>query len=149
MEYNDFLISTPEEFEKIAKEYSKMLKNNSLKKIGEEVLGLINSLSFVYKIILKNSRNQKLSNLIKPLKSPLPEESSKLSLLFETSCNATSPFFQPKNLFTLRNCVKVLIEKEAELVSKLVCSLPLVSSRQIEKSISFHLDSIKILTKLI
>ena len=149
MEYNDFLISTPEEFEKIAKAYHSLLRNkNVFENLGKEILEILNSLSFIYETILKNSRNNRLSNLIKEVYFPLNEQQETLSNSFSVNLKNLS-LSKPKNLFTLRLCIKLSIEKEADLVLKLIEFATLTPSPYANQYIEQHLKSIKTLTQII
>ena len=149
MGYNDFLISSPKQFENLAREYSQMLKSkNSLLETGKELINLFQFLSFVYETILKNSNGQRLTTLMDNLIHGLSLDISDVCLMFSIDPK-TIKLKTPKNLNTLRDCLKLSISTESVVVLKLIEILKATNSAVVNEISLKHLETIKQLTKYI
>lgn len=149
MEYNDFLISNPKQFENLAREYSQMLKSkNSLLETGKDLINLFQFLSFIYETILRNSNGQRLTTLMNNLIHCLSLDISDACLMFSINPKTIKTKL-PKNLNNLRDCLKLSISTEAVLIEKLLTMLKLSNCDVIEEIAKRHLEIVKQLTKYI
>lgn len=138
MEYNDNLISSPDEFALLAKEYSEKLKRSKLE--SKSLFEKLYLLNWVYGYIAIRIRNMRIRNEFKALEKEVSQNIALLLSELETEFSETN-IALPKRPNNLRFCLKFAIQKETEFLEELVSFLD--EDSPILREIAFsHLNNI-------
>lgn len=117
MEYNDNIISSPDEFALLAKEYHDNLKRSKLESTSLfEKLYLLN---WVYGYISNRIRNGRLKNDFRELEKNVSQNISILLSELEAEFSKTK-IELPKRPNNFRFCLKFAIQKESEFLEELI-----------------------------
>ncbi len=150
MKYNDSIISSPEDFAKMAKEYSAKLKREEnsheiFHNIDVALLDDINySISFInwlYSYIKRNVRSKKLYSIFESLEKQTGLDMSDLRTQFELE--KTEKITKPRRLNNLYSCVRLALHSEAEFLQKLLLVPSFENYEFLIQIINEHLDFIK------
>lgn len=146
MEYNDNLISSPEEFAKMAKEFSKKNKDfHRYNQDGETLLIKLLSLNWFYNYIAMRLYNNKIKNLITAISHQCILDIKEIGKIFELE-TIGKKFLKPKCFSNLKHCFKVAINLEIEILE--ILNMIEIYSQYTLSEIKFnHLNNIKELTK--
>lgn len=138
MEYNDNLISSPDEFALLAKEYNEKLKRSKLE--SKSLFEKLYLLNWVYGYIAIRIRNMRIRNEFKALEKEVSQNIALLLSELETEFSETN-IALPKRLNNLRFCLKFAIQKETEFLEELVSFLD--EDSPVLREIAFsHLNNI-------
>ena len=152
MEYNDNIISSPDEFALLAKEYNEKLKRSKLE--SKSLFEKLYLLNWVYGYIAIRIRNMRIRNEFKELEQNHADEivtlegfgeksMQNIALLLselETEFSETN-IALPKRPNNLRFCLKFAIQKETEFLEELVSFLD--EDSPVLREIAFsHLNNI-------
>lgn len=138
MEYNDNLISSPDEFALLAKEYNEKLKRSKLE--SKSLFEKLYLLNWVYGYIAIRIRNIRIRNEFKALEKEVSQNIALLLSELETEFSETN-IALPKRPNNLRFCLKFAIQKETEFLEELVSFLD--EDSPILREIAFsHLNNI-------
>ena len=135
MEYDDNKISTPDEFDELAKEY----KNREFQNFDKifEKLFLINT---VYSYVAKNIRSFRLRETFLGLAKQTELDLDELSKIYKVE---DKNFHYPKRFKSYYFCLRLLLKTEAEF-------LELSLSNNLPNEITFeHLENLKTISSLI
>ena len=142
MEYNDNLISLPEEFAFLAKEYSNALKK-AKNTLNENCLKILLELNYIYGYIKRNVRKQKIITLMNNLEKQTVLDLSDLKQFYQTNCENIK--FYKARYNNLRICLKRSISLETKFIS----SLMLDSNNNYYEIILNHLSNLYIFNDLL
>lgn len=120
MEYNDNLISSPDEFALLAKEYNEKLKRSKLE--SKSLFEKLYLLNWVYGYIAIRIRNMRIRNEFKELEKEVSQNITLLLSELETEFSETN-IALPKRPNNLRFCLKFAIQKETEFLEELIAFL--------------------------
>ena len=135
MEYDDDKISTPDEFDKISKEYEER-KFQSIDLLFEKLF-LLNE---IYSFVERNIRNFRLREIFRELKKQISLDIEDLSKLYSQNKNNPPQFKRFRNYFY---CLRLILKTEAEFLElSIENGLP-------NEIILEHIEIIKQLSKLI
>lgn len=138
MEYNDNIISSPDEFALLAKEYNEKLKRSKLE--SKSLFEKLYLLNWVYGYIAIRIRNMRIRNEFKALEKEVSQNIALLLSELETEFSETN-IALPKELSNFRLCLKFAIRKETEFLEELVSFLD--EDSPILREIAFsHLNNI-------
>ncbi|MCI6572775.1 MAG: hypothetical protein MSA34_00215 [Firmicutes bacterium] len=138
MEYNDNIISSPDEFALLAKEYNEKLKRSKLE--SKSLFEKLYLLNWVYGYIAIRIRNIRIRNEFKALEKEVSQNIALLLSELETEFSETN-IALPKRPNNLRFCLKFAIQKETEFLEELVSFLD--EDSPILREIAFsHLNNI-------
>ncbi len=138
MEYNDNIISSPDEFALLAKEYNEKLKRSKLE--SKSLFEKLYLLNWVYGYIAIRIRNMRIRNEFKALEKEVSQNIALLLSELETVFSETN-IALPKRPYNLRFCLKFAIQKETEFLEELVSFLD--EDSPILREIAFsHLNNI-------
>ena len=138
MEYNDNLISSPDEFALLAKEYNEKLKRSKLE--SKSLFEKLYLLNWVYGYIAIRIRNMRIRNEFKELEKETSQNITFLLSELETEFSETN-IALPKRPNNLRFCLKFAIQKETEFLEELVSFLD--EDSPVLREIAFsHLNNI-------
>ncbi len=138
MEYNDNLISSPDEFALLAKEYNEKLKRSKLE--SKSLFEKLYLLNWVYGYIAIRIRNMRIRNEFKELEKEVSQNITLLLSELETEFSETN-IALPKRPNNLRFCLKFAIQKETEFLEELVSFLD--EDSPVLREIAYsHLDNI-------
>ena len=138
MEYNDNIISSPDEFALLAKEYNEKLKRSKLE--SKSLFEKLYLLNWVYGYIAIQIRNMQIRNEFKALEKEVSQNIALLLSELETEFSETN-IALPKELSNFRLCLKFAIQKETEFLEELVSFLD--EDSPILREIAFsHLNNI-------
>ncbi len=138
MEYNDNLISSPDEFALLAKEYNEKLKRSKLE--SKSLFEKLYLLNWVYGYIAIRIRNMRIRNEFKALEKEVSQNIALLLSELETEFSETN-IALPKRPNNLRFCLKFAIQKETEFLEELVSFLD--EDSPVLREIAFsHLNNI-------
>lgn len=138
MEYNDNLISSPDEFALLAKEYNEKLKRSKLE--SKSLFEKLYLLNWVYGYIAIRIRNMRIRNEFKTLEKEVSQNITLLLSELETEFSETN-IALPKRPNNLRFCLKFAIQKETEFLEELVSFLD--EDSPVLREIAFsHLNNI-------
>lgn len=138
MEYNDNIISSPDEFALLAKEYNEKLKRSKLE--SKSLFEKLYLLNWVYGYIAIQIRNMQIRNEFKALEKEVSQNIALLLSELETEFSETN-IALPKRPNNLRFCLKFAIQKETEFLEELVSFLD--EDSPILREIAFsHLNNI-------
>lgn len=138
MEYNDNIISSPDEFALLAKEYNEKLKRSKLE--SKSLFEKLYLLNWVYGYIAIRIRNMRIRNEFKALEKEVSQNIALLLSELETEFSETS-IALPKRPNNLRFCLKFAIQKETEFLEELVSFLD--EDSPVLREIAFsHLNNI-------
>ncbi len=138
MEYNDNIISSPDEFALLAKEYNEKLKRSKLE--SKSLFEKLYLLNWVYGYIAIRIRNMRIRNEFKALEKEVSQNIALLLSELETEFSETN-IALPKRPNNLRFCLKFAIQKETEFLEELVSFLD--EDSPILREIAFsHLNNI-------
>lgn len=138
MEYNDNIISSPDEFALLAKEYNEKLKRSKLE--SKSLFEKLYLLNWVYGYIAIRIRNMRIRNEFKALEKEVSQNIALLLSELETEFSETN-IALPKRPNNLRFCLKFAIQKETEFLEELVSFLD--EDSPVLKEIAFsHLNNI-------
>lgn len=138
MEYNDNLISSPDEFALLAKEYNEKLKRSKLE--SKSLFEKLYLLNWVYGYIAIRIRNIRIRNEFKALEKEVSQNIALLLSELETEFSETN-IALPKRPNNLRFCLKFAIQKETEFLEELVSFLD--EDSPVLREIAFsHLNNI-------
>ena len=138
MEYNDNIISSPDEFALLAKEYNEKLKRSKLE--SKSLFEKLYLLNWVYGYIAIRIRNMRIRNEFKELEKETSQNITFLLSELETEFSETN-IALPKRPNNLRFCLKFAIQKETEFLEELVSFLD--EDSPILREIAFsHLNNI-------
>lgn len=138
MEYNDNLISSPDEFALLAKEYNEKLKRSKLE--SKSLFEKLYLLNWVYGYIAIRIRNMRIRNEFKALEKEVSQNIALILSELETEFSETN-IALPKRPNNLRFCLKFAIQKETEFLEELVSFLD--EDSPILREIAFsHLNNI-------
>ena len=138
MEYNDNLISSPDEFALLAKEYNEKLKRSKLE--SKSLFEKLYLLNWVYGYIAIQIRNMQIRNEFKALEKEVSQNIALLLSELETEFSETN-IALPKRPNNLRFCLKFAIQKETEFLEELVSFLD--EDSPVLREIAFsHLNNI-------
>ena len=135
MEYNDNIISSPDEFALLAKEYNEKLKRSKLE--SKSLFEKLYLLNWVYGYIAIRIRNIRIRNEFKALEKEVSQNIALLLSELETEFSETN-IALPKRPNNLRFCLKFAIQKETEFLEELVSFLDEDSPVLREIYQSFH-----------
>lgn len=145
MEYNDNIISSPDEFALLAKEYNEKLKRSKLE--SQKLFESLYLLNWIYGFISKHIRVLKTKTRFQEFEKKI---SSDISLLF-SELNSTfenQKLEIPKRIPNLRFCLQFSLENETNFLHELIPFLD--DDKPILREIAFsHLDLISALSKYI
>ena len=138
MEYNDNIISSPDEFALLAKEYNEKLKRSKLE--SKSLFEKLYLLNWVYGYIAIRIRNMRIRNEFKELEKETSQNITFLLSELETEFSETN-IALPKELSSFRLCLKFAIRKETEFLEELVSFLD--EDSPVLREIAFsHLNNI-------
>ena len=138
MEYNDNIISSPDEFALLAKEYNEKLKRSKLE--SKSLFEKLYLLNWVYGYIAIRIRNMRIRNEFKALEKEVSQNITFLLSELKTEFSETN-IALPKELSNFRLCLKFAIQKETEFLEELVSFLD--EDSPILREIAFsHLNNI-------
>ena len=138
MEYNDNIISSPDEFALLAKEYNEKLKRSKLE--SKSLFEKLYLLNWVYGYIAIRIRNMRIRNEFKALEKEVSQNITFLLSELKTEFSETN-IALPKRPNNLRFCLKFAIQKETEFLEELVSFLD--EDSPILREIAFsHLNNI-------
>lgn len=138
MEYNDNIISSPDEFALLAKEYNEKLKRSKLE--SKSLFEKLYLLNWVYGYIAIRIRNIRIRNEFKALEKEVSQNITLLLSELETEFFETN-IALPKRPNNLRFCLKFAIQKETEFLEELVSFLD--EDSPVLREIAFsHLNNI-------
>lgn len=138
MEYNDNIISSPDEFALLAKEYNEKLKRSKLE--SKSLFEKLYLLNWVYGYIAIRIRNIRIRNEFKALEKEVSQNIALLLSELETEFSETN-IALPKELSNFRLCLKFAIQKETEFLEELVSFLD--EDSPVLREIAFsHLNNI-------
>lgn len=138
MEYNDNLISSPDEFALLAKEYNEKLKRSKLE--SKSLFEKLYLLNWVYGYIAIRIRNMRIRNEFKELEKETSQNITFLLSELKTEFSETN-IALPRKLSNFRLCLKFAIRKETEFLEELVSFLD--EDSPILREIAFsHLNNI-------
>ena len=138
MEYNDNIISSPDEFALLAKEYNEKLKRSKLE--SKSLFEKLYLLNWVYGYIAIRIRNMRIRNEFKELEKEVSQNIALLLSELETEFSETN-IALPKRPNNLRFCLKFAIQKETEFLEELVSFLD--EDSPVLREIAFsHLNNI-------
>lgn len=138
MEYNDNIISSPDEFALLAKEYNEKLKRSKLE--SKSLFEKLYLLNWVYGYIAIRIRNMRIRNEFKALEKEVSQNIALLLSELETEFSETN-IALPKKPNNLRFCLKFAIQKETEFLEELVSFLD--EDSPVLREIAFsHLNNI-------
>ena len=138
MEYNDNIISSPDEFALLAKEYNEKLKRSKLE--SKSLFEKLYLLNWVYGYIAIRIRNIRIRNEFKALEKEVSQNIALLLSELETEFSETN-IALPKELSNFRLCLKFAIRKETEFLEELVSFLD--EDSPVLREIAFsHLNNI-------
>lgn len=138
MEYNDNIISSPDEFALLAKEYNEKLKRSKLE--SKSLFEKLYLLNWVYGYIAIRIRNMRIRNEFKELEKETSQNITFLLSELKTEFSETN-IALPKELSNFRLCLKFAIRKETEFLEELVSFLD--EDSPILREIAFsHLNNI-------
>lgn len=138
MEYNDNIISSPDEFALLAKEYNEKLKRSKLE--SKSLFEKLYLLNWVYGYIAIRIRNMRIRNEFKELEKETSQNITFLLSELKTEFSETN-IALPKRPNNLRFCLKFAIQKETEFLEELVSFLD--EDSPILREIAFsHLNNI-------
>ena len=138
MEYNDNIISSPDEFALLAKEYNEKLKLSKLE--SKSLFEKLYLLNWVYGYIAIQIRNMQIRNEFKALEKEVSQNIALLLSELETEFSETN-IALPKRPNNPRFCLKFAIQKETEFLEELVSFLD--EDSPILREIAFsHLNNI-------
>ena len=138
MEYNDNIISSPDEFVLLAKEYNEKLKRSKLE--SKSLFEKLYLLNWVYGYIAIRIRNIRIRNEFKALEKEVSQNIALLLSELETEFSETN-IALPKRPNNLRFCLKFAIQKETEFLEELVSFLD--EDSPVLREIAFsHLNNI-------
>jgi hypothetical protein len=138
VEYNDNIISSPDEFALLAKEYNEKLKRSKLE--SKSLFEKLYLLNWVYGYIAIRIRNMRIRNEFKALEKEVSQNIALLLSELETEFSETN-IALPKRPNNLRFCLKFAIQKETEFLEELVSFLD--EDSPILREIAFsHLNNI-------
>lgn len=138
MEYNDNLISSPDEFALLAKEYNEKLKRSKLE--SKSLFEKLYLLNWVYGYIAIRIRNMRIRNEFKELEKEVSQNITLLLSELETEFSETN-IALPKRPNNLRFCLKFAIQKETEFLEELIAFLD--EDSPVLREIAYsHLDNI-------
>ena len=138
MEYNDNIISSPDEFALLAKEYNEKLKRSKLE--SKSLFEKLYLLNWVYGYIAIQIRNMQIRNEFKALEKEVSQNIALLLSELETEFSETN-IALPKRPNHLRFCLKFAIQKETEFLEELVSFLD--EDSPVLREIAFsHLNNI-------
>lgn len=138
MEYNDNIISSPDEFALLAKEYNEKLKRSKLE--SKSLFEKLYLLNWVYGYIAIQIRNMQIRNEFKALEKEVSQNIALLLSELETEFSETN-IALPKRPNNLRFCLKFAIQKETEFLEELVSFLD--EDSPVLREIAFsHLNNI-------
>lgn len=138
MEYNDNLISSPDEFALLAKEYNEKLKRSKLE--SKSLFEKLYLLNWVYGYIAIRIRNMRIRNEFKALEKEVSQNITLLLSELETEFSETN-IALPKRPNNLRFCLKFAIQKETEFLEELIAFLD--EDSPVLREIAYsHLDNI-------
>ena len=138
MEYNDNIISSPDEFALLAKEYNEKLKRSKLE--SKSLFEKLYLLNWVYGYIAIQIRNMQIRNEFKALEKEVSQNITFLLSELKTEFSETN-IALPKRPNNLRFCLKFAIQKETEFLEELVSFLD--EDSPILREIAFsHLNNI-------
>lgn len=147
MEYRDNIIASPEEFAKMAKEYSQKLKKSKNSEIKHSDLFLkLFLLNYLYSYIKRNVRSPKLKVYMENLEHQTTLDISDLCTIFETDCKDFK-ISKPKHLNNLSSCIKLALKTEAELLYIILINNLVNNSHVLEQISLNHLENIKNLSQ--
>ena len=149
MEYNDNQISSPAQFENLAKEYSQMLqKKHAVLSQGKEIVSLLNFLSWLYDFIRKNIKSQKLKLFLQKAIHQNALDISDIHFLFNLN-QTESQFQKPKQINSFSQCLSLAIKTETQLVKTLLNETSYNLGSVIFEIAQLHLENIKELSSYI
>lgn len=138
MEYNDNIISSPDEFALLAKEYNEKLKRSKLE--SKSLFEKLYLLNWVYGYIAIRIRNIRIRNEFKELEKETSQNITFLLSELKTEFSETN-IALPKELSNFRLCLKFAIRKETEFLEELVSFLD--EDSPVLREIAFsHLNNI-------
>lgn len=138
MEYNDNIISSPDEFALLAKEYNEKLKRSKLE--SKSLFEKLYLLNWVYGYIAIRIRNMRIRNEFKELEKETSQNITFLLSELKTEFSETN-IALPKELSNFRLCLKFAIRKETEFLEELVSFLD--EDSPVLREIAFsHLNNI-------
>lgn len=138
MEYNDNIISSPDEFALLAKEYNEKLKRSKLE--SKSLFEKLYLLNWVYGYIAIRIRNMRIRNEFKVLEKEVSQNITLLLSELETEFSETN-IALPKRPNNLRFCLKFAIQKETEFLEELIAFLD--EDSPVLREIAYsHLDNI-------
>ena len=138
MEYNDNIISSPDEFALLAKEYNEKLKRSKLE--SKSLFEKLYLLNWVYGYIAIRIRNMRIRNEFKALEKEVSQNIALLLSELETEFSETN-IALPRRPNNLRFCLKFAIQKETEFLEELVSFLD--EDSPVLREIAFsHLNNI-------
>lgn len=138
MKYNDNIISSPDEFALLAKEYNEKLKRSKLE--SKSLFEKLYLLNWVYGYIAIRIRNMRIRNEFKALEKEVSQNIALLLSELETEFSETN-IALPKRPNNLRFCLKFAIQKETEFLEELVSFLD--EDSPVLREIAFsHLNNI-------
>ena len=138
MEYNDNIISSPDEFALLAKEYNEKLKRSKLE--SKSLFEKLYLLNWVYGYIAIRIRNMRIRNEFKELEKETSQNITFLLSELKTEFSETN-IALPKRPNNLRFCLKFAIQKETEFLEELVSFLD--EDSPVLREIAFsHLNNI-------
>lgn len=138
MEYNDNIISSPDEFALLAKEYNEKLKRSKLE--SKSLFEKLYLLNWVYGYIAIRIRNMRIRNEFKELEKEVSQNIALLLSELETEFSETN-IALPKRPNNLRFCLKFAIQKETEFLEELIAFLD--EDSPVLREIAYsHLDNI-------
>lgn len=138
MEYNDNIISSPDEFALLAKEYNEKLKRSKLE--SKSLFEKLYLLNWVYGYIAIRIRNIRIRNEFKELEKETSQNITFLLSELKTEFSETN-IALPKELSNFRLCLKFAIQKETEFLEELVSFLD-EDSPVLREIAFFHLNNI-------
>lgn len=149
MEYNDNLISSPTQFEKLAKEYSFLLnKKHSLLSAGKEIVSMLNFLSWLYEFVIKNIKSQKIKLFFEKAIYQNSLNVSDVFYLFNLT-EQVIKFEKPKQLKSFSQCLSLAIKTEASVVNVLLNVNDFQNNIVLQEIAFSHLNNIKNLASFI
>lgn len=138
MEYNDNIISSPDEFALLAKEYNEKLKRSKLE--SKSLFEKLYLLNWVYGYIAIRIRNMRIRNEFKELEKEVSQNITLLLSELGTEFSETN-IALPKRPNNLRFCLKFAIQKETEFLEELIAFLD--EDSPVLREIAYsHLDNI-------
>lgn len=141
MEYNDSLLPNQLEFEKLAKEYAKKLKNEKISPaLIDNTFYALKYLEEMYKYIERNVRQTKLKTIFISFNDLIKENLNILSDIFPNINISIKNF---KKFRSLNACLKVALFTEIELIENLFHIFNCNNSLEICQTINTHLSIIK------